>query len=162
MNRTEKIKGSLRKNRMSLAFGIPNSKFVQNVGGMIRTSNAFLLSKVVLSDENFKRHCAVGAHKWEDIIVTKDVIEYLKNDGYKIIALEQTNNSIPLWNFSFPEKSAIIIGHESSGNPQDVLDKSDFVVEIPQYGLVESLNVETAASIAAYEYMRQYKSGHDA
>lgn len=155
--RRKKIKEQLEEKRSSCAVGIPESKFVENVGGIIRTANAFLIKEIVISEEKYQQSSSVGTFRWENIVVQKEVIAYLREKEYQIITLEQHPKSVSIWDFRFPVNSAIIVGHESAGLPDQLVDQADYSIEIPQFGLVESLNVATATSIALYEYTRQHR-----
>ena len=96
---------------------------------------------------------------WEYFDRTTDAIERLKSEGYCIVSVEQTVNSVSLDAFS-PEKGkkyAFIFGNEVNGVDQEVVDASDFSIEIPQYGTKHSLNVSVAVGIvlwAAVDKMR--------
>lgn len=78
------------------------------------------------------------------------VIRSIKNDGYMIVALEQDKNSIPLTNFNPPDKCALLIGREVEGIDRQLLAMCESIVEIPQFGKKESLNVVQAVAIALY------------
>lgn len=151
------LKEDLDSKRLPCCVAIPESKFVENVGGIIRTANAFLIQEVVLNRRVFNKAATAGTAKWENINVVDDVMKHVKEKGYVSIALEQHARSIPLWDFEFPQNSAIVIGHEVEGMTDEMVEQCDFVIEIPQFGLVESLNVATATSIALYEYSRQHR-----
>lgn len=151
------LKEDLDSKRLPCCVAIPESKFVENVGGIIRTANAFLIQEVVLNRRVFNKAATAGTAKWENINVVDDVMKHVKEKGYVSIALEQHERSIPLWDFEFPKNSAIVIGHEVEGMTDEMVEQCDFVIEIPQFGLVESLNVATATSIALYEYSRQHR-----
>ncbi len=84
------------------------------------------------------------------------VLEQLADDGYVRVGLEQTTNSFCLFEYSFPLKTALVIGAEREGLSQSELDRLDAVVEIPVYGQPYSYNVATATTMAVYEYCRQH------
>jgi len=86
------------------------------------------------------------------------VLEQLHEDGYVRVGLEQTTNSVCLYDFAFPSKTALVIGAEREGLDQQELDRLDHVVEIPVYGQPYSYNVATATTMAVYEYCRQFRS----
>ena len=65
-------------------------------------------------------------------------------------------SSVSLPNYAFPQQSILVLGAEKEGIPPDILDVLDAQVEIPQLGLVKSLNVHVSGAIAAYEYRRQH------
>ncbi len=87
------------------------------------------------------------------------VIRDLRSNGYVAVGLEQTTSAVCLYEFPFNVRTALVVGGERDGLDQDVLDQLDGVVEIPVYGRPFSYNVATAASMALYEYCRQYPLG---
>ncbi len=89
----------------------------------------------------------------------RPVLEELRANGYRLVGLEQTTNSEDLHHYAFARRTALVIGNERSGLTDDVLARLDDVVEIPVWGLPYSYNVATAATMALYEYCRQYPEG---
>jgi tRNA G18 (ribose-2'-O)-methylase SpoU len=87
------------------------------------------------------------------------VLKQLKEDGYRLVGLEQTTPSQNLHQFRFERRSVLVVGNERAGLADDVLALLDHVVEIPVYGLPYSYNVATAAAMALYEYCRQFPTG---
>lgn len=83
----------------------------------------------------------------------------LKREGRPLVGLEQTTGSENLHHFAFPRNAVLVVGNERLGLEPDVLRLLDAVVEIPIYGLPYSYNVATAASMALYEYCRQFPQG---
>jgi 23S rRNA (guanosine2251-2'-O)-methyltransferase len=155
--RRKKMKEDLDSKRLPCAVAIPEAKFVENVGGIIRTANAFLINEIILDKNVYNKAATAGTAPWENINVTDDLFAYIKERGYISVALEQHPRSVPLWDFVFPLNTVIITGHEVHGMSDEMVEKCNHVIEIPQFGLVESLNVSTATSIALYEYCRQHR-----
>jgi tRNA G18 (ribose-2'-O)-methylase SpoU len=87
------------------------------------------------------------------------VLETLRADGYRLVGLEQTNNTRSLHHYEFHRRTALIIGNERAGLTDDILARLDDVVEIPVWGLPYSYNVAAAATMALYEYCRQFPDG---
>lgn len=87
------------------------------------------------------------------------VLKQLKTDGYQLVGLEQTTNSSNLHEYSFPRKTALVIGNERLGLTDDALALLDAVVEIPVWGMPYSYNVATATVMCLYEYCRQFPKG---
>lgn len=87
------------------------------------------------------------------------VLEKLRDDGFRLVGLEQTTNSQNLHQYEFIRRTALVIGNERSGLTDDVLALLDDVVEIPVWGLPYSYNVATATAMALYEYGRQFPEG---
>ncbi|KAL4710594.1 hypothetical protein ACJJTC_003230 [Scirpophaga incertulas] len=137
-----------------------------NLGGMARTSEVFGVKTYVvdslrhLQDKQFQG-LSVSAERWVDIEEVRPgapLKQYLmakKSEGYKVVAAEQTSTSCKLESFKFPLKTLLLLGHEKEGIPCDLLPIMDYCVEIPQQGLVRSLNVHVTAAIFIWEYSRQ-------
>jgi tRNA G18 (ribose-2'-O)-methylase SpoU len=87
------------------------------------------------------------------------VLEKLRIAGYRLVGLEQTTDSQDIHGYAFPSRTALVVGNERSGLTEDVLTLLDDVVEIPVWGLPYSYNVATAATMALYEYCRQWPNG---
>lgn len=128
-----------------------------NIGGMVRTAEAFMAERVYAIRE--PKATAVGTDRWQPVVYGLDAIRVAiaeaQADGYTVVALEQTTDSRPL-PCALPERMCLISGNEGSGVPASVLDSAALAIEIPQYGLVGSLNVVTATSIALYEWASQW------
>jgi tRNA G18 (ribose-2'-O)-methylase SpoU len=87
------------------------------------------------------------------------MLKKLKAEGFRLVGLEQTSNSVSLYDYQFVRKTLLVIGNERTGLTDDLLAPLDDVVEIPVYGLPYSFNVGTATAIAMYEYCRQFPRG---
>ncbi len=86
------------------------------------------------------------------------VLRKLKQEGYAIVGLEQSTHSTSLFEFQFPARSVLVLGHERTGISEEVLAVCDHVAEIPVYGRPMSYNVASAATMAVYEYCRQWSN----
>ncbi|MDT3697612.1 MAG: RNA methyltransferase [Ignavibacterium sp.] len=139
-----------------------------NVGSIFRTSDGAMIEKIILcgytphppfdnSNEGNKDvlKTALGSTKsvkWEYIKNPIDAIKNLRENGMKICALELTENSKPYYHteqYNFP--MCLVVGNEISGVSQEVLNLCDYSIEIPQYGIKQSLNVAVAYGIAIFE-----------
>lgn len=87
------------------------------------------------------------------------VLKRLADEGYRIVGLEQTNRSQDLTHYAFQRPTVLVLGSEKQGITPDVLACLDETVEIPVWGLPYSYNVATAATIAVFEYCRQFPTG---
>ena len=100
------------------------------------------------------------AHQWIDIEEIKienlkNYLETMKSQNYTIVGIEQTSESCKLYEFKFPKKSVILLGNEKEGIPVELIQLLDVCVEIPQTGLIRSLNVHVTGAIIVWEYVRQ-------
>ncbi len=118
---------------------------------LVLTGNASLISKIARDGES---ELDISTHR-----TLAPVLKRLKNDGYRLVGLEQTTNSESMHSYQFWRSTALVIGNERTGLTSDILAVLDDVVEIPVYGLPHSFNAATAASIALYEYCRQFPQG---
>ncbi len=84
------------------------------------------------------------------------VLDRLRGEGYQLVGLEQTTHSERLFSFRFVARTVLVIGNERTGLEPDELARLDRVAEIPMAGMPHSLNAATSASIAIYEYCRQF------
>jgi tRNA guanosine-2'-O-methyltransferase len=138
-----------------------------NFGALCRTSEIFNLeslclpNKEIIQDWHFRR-IAVTADRWQPMEVLapqfEDIQQYInkkKQQGYTICAIEQTRDSVKLGEFEFPERVVCLLGAEKLGIPVEMLALVDYTIEIPQFGLVRSLNVHVSASMIAWEYVKQ-------
>ncbi len=146
---------------------LDNVRSLMNIGSVFRTSDAFMVESVYLcgiagippNKEISKT--ALGAENsvsWKYFQTTMDAINILRVQGYTIISIEQVQGSIELQDFKIEndKKYAIIFGHEIKGVAQEVVDASDFCVEIPQFGTKHSFNISVSAGIALWEFYNKY------
>lgn len=87
------------------------------------------------------------------------VLKELRAEGYRLVGLEQTTDSQDLHGYGFQRRTALVVGNERTGLTPELLRLLDDVVEIPVWGLPYSYNVATAATMALYEYCRQWPEG---
>lgn len=141
-----------------------------NLGGLCRTCEVFRLEALVMSDEAIAedwafRNVASSAHHWQplrscSLDALPEWLQQQQQDGYSLVALDVDCDAVPLAQFAFPVRSILVLGQELTGIPAPILSVCDHVVSIPQFGLVESLNVQTAGAIAIYEYAKQHITQH--
>ena len=87
------------------------------------------------------------------------VLRKLRDEGFKIVGLEQATNAHSIFAFAFARRTVLIVGNERTGLEEEILGLLDHVVEIPVYGMPYAHNAATAAAMALYEYCRQYPRG---
>jgi tRNA G18 (ribose-2'-O)-methylase SpoU len=144
---------------------LENIRSAYNVGSVFRTADAFLIESIYITGYTAKpphkeiTKTALGAQEtvyWKYFETTKEAIDALKKDGYKVFAVEQVTDSISLekiHNLSV-EKIAFIFGNEVSGVEHDTISLCDGCVEIPQFGMKHSLNISVAAGIVLWEAVK--------
>ncbi len=147
---------------------------MHNVGSIFRTADAAGVKKIYLAGitpgpidrlGRFRPQfvkISLGAEKtvlWEKVKATGKLIDKLKKQGYKILAVEQSKKSISYYRFK-PQASSIgklvlIFGNEVRGLPPAILKKADKILEIPMRGKKESLNVAVAAGIILFYLLQK-------
>lgn len=166
--------------KMPLIVVLDDVRSLYNVGSVFRTSDAFRVEAIYLcgitatpdevrsADGTLLRDCTLKAsqeiHKtalgaensvaWRYFKTADEAVEQLHNDGYEVLAVEQCHGSTMLDDFT-PEnkkKYAVVLGNEVKGVHQEVIDKCDGCLEIPQYGTKHSLNVSVTAGIIIWHF----------
>ncbi|MEA3452184.1 MAG: RNA methyltransferase [Bacteroidota bacterium] len=143
---------------------LDNVRSMNNVGSVFRTSDAFFCEKIYLCGITPKpphrdiQKTALGATEsvdWEYFSSTNEAIDLLKKDGFTVVSIEQVEKSTLLHDFlpKKTEKYAFVFGHEVSGVEQEIVDKSDFCIEIPQFGTKHSLNISVSCGVVIWDYV---------
>jgi 23S rRNA (guanosine2251-2'-O)-methyltransferase len=144
---------------------LENIRSAYNVGSVFRTADAFLLEAIYITGytcipphKEIKK-TALGAEEtveWKHFENATAAIAVLKQNGYKVYAVEQAINSISLEKLAAAadEKLAFIFGNEVTGVEQSTIEQCDGCIEIPQLGMKHSLNIATAAGVVLWEIVR--------
>jgi 23S rRNA (guanosine2251-2'-O)-methyltransferase len=148
-----------------------NIRSTHNVGSIFRTCEGFGVEKIILSGytpypilekdarlPHIAEKLTAQIHKTALGAETMVSFEYqdtpdlesIKQDGHRLVALEQSPRSVTLNKYDIPEKIALLIGEEVHGITDNLLDQCDDIIEIPMQGQKESFNVSVATGIALY------------
>lgn len=144
-----------------LIVAVPEMQSHVNLSRIVRTCGCFGVTRLVTSgkpklDPDIARD-ATETVKLESHRTLAPVLKKLKEEGFDLVGLEQTQRSQVLWEFAFPKKCVLLIGHERHGLSEELLAMLDFAVEIPMYGTPHALNAAASADCAIYEYCRQHR-----
>ena len=166
------VEGFKQADKMPMVVVLDNIRSCNNVGSVFRTSDALLVSKICLCgitatppDKEIHK-TALGAEntvEWKYFETTEEAVKLLKEEGYRIIAIEQVEGSIALNEYK-PEpgqKLALIFGNEVKGVQQEVVDLCDDTIEIPQFGTKHSFNISVSAGIVLWDLFNKLKSLSD-
>ena len=152
-----------QSDKMPVVVVLDNIRSMHNVGSVFRTADAFLIRGIYLCGYTPQpphrdiHKTALGATEtvfWRHFPATADAIRSLKEDGYMVLAVEQTEGSIRLTELTAVRPVAVVFGNEVNGVDPAVLELCDGSVEIPQWGMKHSLNVSIAAGIVLWELVR--------
>lgn len=145
---------------------LDNVRSAHNVGNILRAAEAGQLEKVYMcgitpappNQKVLKTALGAAAYvKHEQSGSTVDVVRTLKERGIAVWGVETTSNSTPLWNMEMPKPLALVFGNELVGVDTECLKLCDGIVSVPTYGLKNSLNVATCASVMIWETLRQWE-----
>ncbi len=105
---------------------------------------------------------AMGADRWvksRSIVDTLDAVRELKSEGISVVAVENSENSKLLWDYSFRFPLALVLGNEALGVDSRVLAECDGVVSLPMAGAKTSINVGNCAAAVLYSILGKYQYG---
>ena len=155
---TEEFK---KQQKIPLVVVMDNVRSMYNVGSIFRTCDAFSVERLLLCGitacppHKEIAKTALGATEsvdWAHYATTVEAVTELKQQGYKVLAVEQVDTSVMLdrMEVSGDEKTAIVLGNEVFGVDDEVLALCDGAIEIPQNGTKHSLNVSIAGGIVIW------------
>ena len=148
---------------------LDNIRSLNNIGSVFRTCDAFLIEKIYLCGitaqppHNDIRKTALGSTEtvnWEYVENTIELVKKLQTENIIVCSIEQAENATMLNNFK-PEpdqKYALVFGNEVKGVQQEVVSKSDVVLEIPQFGTKHSLNISVSCGLVVWDVFSKLQS----
>ena len=145
---------------------LDNIRSMNNVGAAFRTSDAFLVEAIYLCGITAKpphrdiHKTALGATEtvnWEYFDTTMQAVERCNERGYRVMAIEQADDSTFLDQFSVEqdEKYAFVFGNEAFGVNDEVFPYADKCIEIPQFGTKHSLNISVSMGVVLWDYLQK-------
>lgn len=148
--------------KMPVVVVLDNVRSMHNIGSIFRTADGFAVEKICLCGITAQpphreiEKTALGATQsisWEYFEDPLQAVEQLRREGYRIIAVEQAENSTMLQDFNTikGEKYALIFGNEVNGVSDEVMKNIDACIEIPQFGTKHSFNIVVSAGIVLWD-----------
>ncbi len=160
-----------KKKKREVIIILDNLRSLNNIGSCFRTSDAFLIKKIYLvgitgspPNKDIDR-TALGATKsieWEYVKCISKIEKKLKENGWKIALIEQTNKSINLKDFNpkTEDKFAFVFGNEVFGVSEESLKCADIAIEIPQFGTKHSFNITVSLGIVLWDHFNKTTKAH--
>lgn len=153
--------------KMPVCIVLDNVRSLHNVGSAFRTADAFKVERIFLTGitgtppHREIEKTALGATQsveWRHFEKTEDAIAELKSQGYKVIAIEQTTESVSLNQFPIDttERYCLVFGNEVHGVSEEAINVCDAALEIPQLGTKHSLNVSVCIGIVGWEFFKKF------
>ncbi|NOZ60603.1 MAG: RNA methyltransferase [Calditrichaeota bacterium] len=152
--------------RRPVSVVLDNIRSLHNVGSIFRTSDAAGAEKLYLCGITGTppraeiQKAALGSEKsvpWEYVPFAEQAVRALKAQGYQIVALEHTDAPLDFSRVEYNFPLCLVIGHEITGVSDEVIALADLAVEIPMFGIKQSLNVSVAYGVAIYEIVKHLK-----
>jgi len=161
--RTQKIEKVLSFRQPDLRVVLEEVTNTHNASAVVRSCDAagILYMDIISSDrEPFPVNKAIStrAEKWLHFTYyssTRTCLKTLKKQGFKIVATQLGDKSLPYTNLDYTQPMALVFGNESEGISDEALELSDYIVKIPMFGMAQSLNLSVSVGIILYEAIRQ-------
>jgi len=152
-----------KQEKLPVIVVLDNVRSMHNIGSIFRTADGFAVEQIYLCGITAQpphreiEKTALGATQsvsWMYFDTPVQAVDRLRAGGYKIIAIEQAENSIMLNEFAptANEKYALVFGNEVNGVSDEVMAKIDACIEIPQFGTKHSFNVVVSAGIVLWDF----------
>jgi tRNA G18 (ribose-2'-O)-methylase SpoU len=146
-----------RQGLRPMAVGAWNISKEHNVGSLVRTAHAVAAEEVLLVGE---REWNVEAARTAELYTTVTHLdgidalrEHLARGRWNLVAVELHPTAVSLFEAEYPTRPCFLLGAELGGVPAVLLEEAELVVQIPQWGLIPSLNLAVAGSIVLYDYL---------
>ncbi len=164
--REEKIRDLSANRQVDLCVVLENVHDPHNIGAVMRTCDAVgipVIYMIVTDARVWERielgiNASSGARKWVDVYVYDDCdtcFAELRKKYNNIMGTHLAKNSVSLYDIDFTEPTAIVLGNEHEGLTEEAVSHLDGNFIIPQFGMVQSLNISVACAVSAYEALRQ-------
>ncbi len=150
--------------KLPIIIVLDNIRSLSNVGAFFRTADAFRIGELMLCGitacppHREIHKTALGADetvKWRYFDTTEAACQQLKAEGYRIFAIEQVEDSVPLQDFNFEPHTAYLLGNEVEGVSEEALTYCEGAIELPQEGTKHSINVSVCAGIVMWKLFEQ-------
>ncbi len=157
-----------KSDKLPVVVVLDNVRSLHNVGSAFRTADGFAVDAIYLCGITAQpphreiEKTALGATQsidWKYFEKVSDAVGDLKVKGYKIIAIEQAENSVSLLDYKpkVNEKFALFFGNEVNGVSEEVMQQIDTCIEIPQFGTKHSFNIVISTGIVLWDFFSKLK-----
>lgn len=160
--RAEKFLNVIRKKQKTLTVIMENVDDPHNISAVLRSCDAIGIIEVYIittgPPKKMGKKSSASASKWLSLhhFDSVDACYTAVRKKYdKILTTHLGTKSVSIHKVDFTESVALVFGNEHAGVSQEALDKSDGNFIIPQYGLIQSLNISVACAVTLYEALRQ-------
>jgi len=157
LDRRRRRRAEYRSGLRPMAIASWNTTKEHNVGSLVRTAHAAAAAEVVLvGDRDWNVEAARTAQLYTTVTKVADLAafrEHLAARNWNLVAVELDDRAVNIFDAEYPDRPCFLLGAEVGGVPEALLVEAGLVVQIPQWGLVPSLNLAVAGSIVLYDYL---------
>jgi tRNA G18 (ribose-2'-O)-methylase SpoU len=154
------IVADLDKSRTALEIAIENWQHDLNIGSIVRTANAFNVSRVhIIGKRDWNKRGAMVTDRYLSVqhhATIADFKNYCDSRSVPIIGIDNVEKSIPLENYQLPEKCVMLFGQEGAGMSIEAIEACKVILAISQRGSTRSMNASAAGAIAMYAWGLQH------
>ncbi len=154
------IKADLDKSRVDLHVAIENWQHDMNIGTIVRNANAFNVAAVhIIGRRHWNRRGAMVTDKYITILHHQTVDEFaaaMRSDKRIIVAIDNQPGAVPLSTTRLPKKAVLVFGGEGPGLSPEIINASETMVMIEQFGSTRSVNVGVASGIMMYAWIDRF------
>ena len=167
--RKERLKSVIIKRQFDLCVVLENIHDPHNIAAVIRSCDAVGIKEIyaLVTDPRIdleryeldNNYVSSGSRKWVHVHIhtsVKDLITALRKNYNKILGTHLAENAVSLYEIDFnADSTALVFGNEHAGLSEELLAELDGNFIIPQYGMVQSLNISVACAVSVFEALRQ-------
>ena len=161
LERRQRRRDEYRRELRPMAIAAWNITKEHNVGSLVRTAHAVAAEEVLLVGErDWNIEAARTAELYTTVTRVPDadaLRAHLAERDLKLVAIELDERAVNLFEAEYPERPCFLLGAELGGIPPELLDDAELVVQIPQWGLVPSLNLAVAGSVVIYDFLAKQR-----
>ena len=152
------IKTDLDASRVDLHVAIENWQHDMNIGTIVRNANAFNVAAVhIIGKRHWNKRGAMVTDRYLDVFHHATVDDFVASvDGRTVVAVDNLPGSVPLSQTKLPEKAVLVFGGEGPGLSDEMVNASQVMVAIEQFGSTRSVNVGVASGIVLYAWLSQH------
>ena len=154
----EAIKKDLDKSRIDLHIAIENYQHDMNIGTIVRNANAFNVAAVhIIGKHHWNKRGAMVTDKYLDVFYHGTVEEFVSAMGDRhIVAVDNLPGAVNLSDVELPDHAVLVFGSEGPGLSKEMVEASEMMVAIEQFGSTRSVNVGVASGIVLYSWVQQH------
>ncbi|MCV7192614.1 TrmH family RNA methyltransferase [Mycolicibacterium brumae] len=156
----EAIIADIDSRRHPLHVAIENFGSDANIGGVVRTANAFAVDTVhIVGKRRWNRRGAMVTDRYQRLChhdTTAELLEFARGRGLAVVAVDNVPGSVRLETAELPRDAVMVFGSEGPGISDDARAGADLLVSIAQFGSTRSINASVAAGIAMHAWIRQH------